>query len=154
MRIYYNQPAEDANAIVPNTVEDYELAIQAALKAMLNVPVYKNYNQNFAKQPVFVTWQLRSLARQVFTGTNKNLGIEMPRVQISVFAQNPQEGSQLAQTLISTWNGYTGHINPNNTGPVCGKITVDYLYQTFDDKYNLTQTILDVALYVTGAPNS
>lgn len=153
MRIYYQQGTQDDAAIQPNTVEDYELAIQSALKTLFAVPVYKNYNQNFAQQPTFVTWQLRSLQRQVFTGTPKVLGIEMPRAQISIYAQNPQEGSQLAQTLIEHWNGFTGHINPANIGPVCGKITVDYLYQTFDDKYNLTQTILDVAFYVTGAPN-
>lgn len=90
---------------------------------------------------------------QVFTGTPKVLGIEMPHIQVSVFAQNPNTSSDLAQTVIGQWNGYTGYLNPNQTGILCGKVTVDYVYQTFDDKYNLTQTVLDVALYVTGAPN-
>lgn len=155
MRIYSSSDAPVSGAILPNTVADYEESIQTGLSAILvDVPVYKNYNRNFAQEPTFATWQLRSLARQVFTGKPKVLGIAMPHVQVSIFSQDQNLSSDLANEVIYAWNGYTGYINPNQVGIVCGKVTVDYVYQTFDDKYNLTQTVLDVALYVTGAPNN
>ena len=133
-------------------VVDYETAIQARLVSITGTKakVYKLFNRNFANDPSFVTWQLRNVHQQVYSGIyNTNLGIGTPTVQITVFDQSESNGVANAQLIVNSLHGFTGYLNPNNTGILIGKADVDWVYQTYDNTVGLSQVVLDVLLNVT-----
>ena len=72
-----------------NNAVQYGKAIQAQLQSIVTpVPVYAAFNRNFATQPKFITWMLRNVHQDVYTGPNQNnKGIDRPIFQMSVFTQ-------------------------------------------------------------------
>lgn len=83
-------------------VNQYAKAIQAQLSAIISpVPVYANFNRNFATQPEFVTWQLRNVHQDVYTGIYQNVkGIDSPVFQISVFSGSMENGFLIANQIL------------------------------------------------------
>ena len=123
----------------------YAQAIQAQLSATVNpVPVYANFNRNFASQPKFLTWQLRNVHQPVYTGQNQaNKGIDRPIYQTSIFTQDMQDGFNIANTILQSLHGYSGTFG----GLIyVAKVDVTWLYNTYDDKVRLHQIILDTTL--------
>ena len=120
----------------------YAQAIQAQLKSTCNpVPVYANFNRNFATEPKFVTWQLRNVHQPVYTGTTQSVkGIDTPVFQTSVFAQNMSDAFTVSNTIIQALHGYSGVVGGLIYVP---KIDVNMLYNTYDDQVKLHQIILD-----------
>ena len=70
-----------------NNPATYAQAIQYQLASIVTpIPVYANFNRNFATEPKFITWNLRNIHQEVFTGTNQNKkSIDRPIFQISIF---------------------------------------------------------------------
>lgn len=126
-------------------VADYAKAIQAHLKTVVGVvPVYASFNRNWADEPKFVTWQLRNVHQEVYTGIyQNNKGIDRPVFQISVFAITMQECFELSNTIIQAMHGYTGMIG--GTLPI-SKADVNMLYNSYDDTINLFSVFLDCTL--------
>ena len=127
-------------------VSDYAQGIQSKFSSVVSpVPVYANFNRNFATEPKFVTWQLRNVHQPVYTGTTQSIkGIDTPVVQATVFAQNMQDAFNISNTIIQALHGYTG-----NFGSVyVTKCDVDFLYNTYDDQVKLHQIILDCRLSI------
>lgn len=125
-------------------VLDYAKAIQYQLAAVVNpVPVYANFNRNFATQPKFITWQLRNVHQPVYTGPVQSVkGIDTPVFQATVFAQDMQDAFGLSNTIIQALHGYAGQFGGTN-GFNVSKIDVNWLYNTYDDQVKLHQVILD-----------
>ena len=73
-----------------NNITQYAQAIQEQLTAIFSpVPVYAMFNRNFATQPKFVTWQLRNVHQDVYTGHyQRNKGIDRPKFEISIYKSN------------------------------------------------------------------
>ena len=69
-----------------NNPASYAKAIQAQLTSILQpegVPVYINFNRNYATEPKFLTWQIRNIHQPVYTGqTQGNKGIDRPIFQL------------------------------------------------------------------------
>ena len=126
-------------------IATYAKAIQAQLVSTVNpVPVYANFNRNFATQPKFVTWQLRNVHQPVYTGTTQSIkGIDTPIAQISVFAQTMDDAFNITNTIIQALHGYSGTLG----GLIyISKMDVDMLYNTYDDQVKLHQIILDARI--------
>ena len=126
-------------------VSVYAQAIQAQLTTVVNpVPVYANFNRNFATEPKFVTWQLRNVHQPVYTGPVQSVkGIDTPVSQITVFAQKMQDAFGITNTVIQALHGYTGLLG----GLVyVSKMDVNMLYNTYDDQVKLHQIILDARM--------
>lgn len=120
----------------------YAQAIQAQLKTVVNpIPVYANFNRNFATEPQFVTWQLRNVHQPVYTGTTQSVkGIDTPIFQTTVFAQNMTDAFTISNTIIQALHGYSGTVG----GLIyVSKIDISMLYNTYDDQVKLHQIILD-----------
>jgi hypothetical protein len=132
-----------------NNVLDYATAIQAQLSNVVNpVPVYANFNRNFATQPKFVTWQLRNVHQPVYTGQVQSVkGIDTPIFQASIFAQQMQDAFGIANTIIQALHGYAGQFGGTGGFDV-SKIDVNWLYNTYDDQVKLHQIILDCRMYI------
>lgn len=131
-----------------NTVY-YAESIQYQLAGIFTpVPVYANFNRNFASQPKFVTWQLRNVHQPVYTGqTQNNKGIDRPVFQISIFAQSMADAFNLSNTLLQSLHGYSGTFgNPSANGFFVAKADVVWLYNTYDNELGLNQIILDCTL--------
>jgi hypothetical protein len=126
---------------------NYATAIQAQLVSVCTpVPVYANFNRNFAKEPKFVTWQLRNVHQDVYTGqTQSNKGIDRPVYQMSVFAQSMSDAFNLSNTILQSLHGYTGFYG-GPTGIWVAKSDVFWLYNTYDNELGLNQIILDCTL--------
>jgi hypothetical protein len=123
----------------------YAQAIQAQLTAIVNpVPVYANFNRNFATQPKFLTWQLRNVHQPVYTGnTQSNKGIDKPVFQTSIFTQDMQDGFNISNTILQSLHGYSGEFG----GLIyVAKADVQWLYNTYDNTIGLHQIILDTTL--------
>ena len=132
-------------------VNDYAQSIQWQLSDIISpVPVYANFNRNFATQPDFVTWQLRNVHQPVYTGqTQNNKGIDRPVFQMTVFAQNMTDAFNLSNTILQSLHGYSGMFgNPSNGGFFVAKADVVWLYNTYDNELGLNQIILDCTLDV------
>jgi hypothetical protein len=125
----------------------YAQAIQAQLAAIVTpVPVYANFNRNYATQPKFITWNLRNVHQPVYTGTNQNnKGIDRPIFQISVFTQSFVDAMTISNTILQSLHGYSGQFG-GATGFYISKADVDWLYNTYDNEIGLQQVIMDCTL--------
>lgn len=122
----------------------YAQSIQSQLALVFNpVPVYANFNRNWATEPKFVTWQLRNVHQDVYTGqTQNNKGIDRPIFQCSIFAQQLSDALAMSNTLLQTLHGYSG-----NFGSLyVAKCDINWLYNTYDNEIGLQQIILDCQL--------
>jgi hypothetical protein len=130
-----------------NNPYDYAKAIQYQLESILTpVPVYINFNRNWATQPKFATWQLRNVHQPVYTGqTQSNKGIDRPVFQISLFAQDAADVFNLSNTVLQSLHGYSGQFGGVD-GFFIAKADVMWLYNTYDDSIKLQQIILDCTL--------
>lgn len=123
---------------------DYAKAIQYQLKQSVSpVPVYANFNRNFATEPKFVTWQLRNVHQPVYTGQVQSVkGIDTPIFQCNVFAQDMTDAFGIANSVIQALHGYAGQFG-GSTGFNVSKVDVSWLYNTYDDQVKLHQIVLD-----------
>jgi hypothetical protein len=133
-----------------NNITQYAQAIQEQLTSIFTpVPVYALFNRNFATQPKFVTWQLRDVHQDVYTGYKTNKGIDRPTFQISIFTSNLQtgmaDGLALTNTLLQSLHGYSGMFGTTN-GFNISKADVQMLYHGYDDEIDLFNVFLDCTL--------
>jgi hypothetical protein len=126
---------------------NYAKAIQAQLASIVTpVPVYANFNRNFATEPKFLTWQLRNVHQPVYTGTTQSVkGIDRPTFQISVFAQNMVDCFDISNTILQSLHGYSGQFG-GSTGFYISKADVMWLYNTYDNTVGLHHIIMDCTL--------
>jgi len=114
------------------------------------VPVYSNFNRNWATQPKFLTWQLRNVHQPVYTGqTQSNKGIDRPTFQISIFTVEMGDAFSLSDDILQQLHGYSGMFgDPNTNGFFVAKADVVWLYNTYDNTLGLNQIILDCTIDV------
>ena len=127
----------------------YAQCIQYQLSDIVSVPVYANFNRNWATQGSgFLTWNLRNVHQPVYTGqTQSNKGIDRPIFQVSVFAKDMDDAFILANQVIQSLNGYSGTFgNPATNGFWVAKVEVVWLFNTYDDALGLNQIILDCTM--------
>lgn len=131
-----------------NNPSVYAQAIQAQLTSIVTpIPVYANFNRNFATEPSFITWQLRNVHQPVYTGQNQNnKGIDRPIFQISIFSQNMQNAFNISNTVLQSLHGYSGLFGGATYGFQISKADVNWLYNTYDNTIGLHQIILDCQL--------
>jgi len=132
-----------------NNPVNYAEAIQYQLANIVTpVPVYANFNRNFAKQPKFLTWQLRNIHQPVYTGgIQSNKGIDTPTFQISIFAQEMSDAFNLSDDILQSLHGYSGQFGGDD-GFFIAKSDVFWLYNSYDDELKLHQIFLDCTIYV------
>lgn len=125
----------------------YAQAIQYQLANIVTpIPVYANFNRNYATQPKFLTWNLRNVHQEVYTGTNQNnKGIDRPVFQISVFTQTFEDAMTTSNLILQSLHGYSGQFG-GGSGFYISKADVDWLYNTYDDELGLQQVIMDCTL--------
>lgn len=125
----------------------YAQAIQAQLLTVFSpVPVYANFNRNWAVEPKFVTWQLRNVHQEVYTGQEQSVkGIDRPIFQASIFAQSYNDALTMANTLLQELHGYSGQFGGVG-GIYVAKCDIHWLYNTYDNEIGLNQIILDCQL--------
>ena len=130
-----------------NNIAQYATAIQAQLKSVVGtVPVYSLFNRNFATEPLFVTWQLRDVHQDVYTGIyQSNKGIDRPTFQISIFAINMQDAFDLSNTVIQALHGYAGQFG-GVTGFNISKADVVWLFNGYDNTIGLHNIFMDCTL--------
>ena len=126
---------------------DYAKAIQAQLATVFSpVPVYANFNRNWATEPKFVTWQLRNVHQEVYTGQNQaNKGIDRPIFQTTIFAQSYNDALNMANDLLQDLHGYSGQFG-GTSGIYVSKCDCHWLYNTYDNEIGLQQIVLDCQL--------
>lgn len=132
-----------------NNPVDYAKAIQYQLANIVApIPVYANFNRNFAKQPKFLTWQLRNIHQPVYTGSVQSVkGIDRPIFQISIFAQNMDDAFNISDDILQSLHGYSGQFGGVN-GFFIAKADVFWLYNSYDDELKLHQIFLDCTIDV------
>lgn len=132
-----------------NNPVSYAEAIQYQLANIVTpVPVYSNFNRNYAKQPEFLTWQLRNIHQDVYTGGIQDIkGIDTPIFQISIFAQNSNDAFNLSDDILQSLHGYSGQFGGPN-GFFIAKADVHWLYNSYDNELGLNQIFLDCMIYV------
>lgn len=130
-----------------NNPSNYALAIQAQLTATASpVPVYASFNRNYATQPKFITWNLRNVHQDVYTGTTQSVkGIDRPVFQTNIYSGTLQEGFDIANTIIQALHGYSGQFGGVG-GFYVSKIDIAWLYNTFDNDIGLHAIYLDCTM--------
>ena len=130
---------------------DYAECIQYQLAAVVApVPVYANFNRNYATQDKFLTWQLRNIHQPVYTGqTQNNKGIDRPIFQVSIFGKTMDDAFNLSNEILQSLHGYSGTFgNPSTNGFFVAKIDCMWLYNTYDNTLGLNQIIIDCTMDV------
>jgi hypothetical protein len=127
----------------------YAAAIQYQLAGIVTpIPVYANFNRNWATEPKFVTWNMRNIHQPVYTGQNQNnKGIDRPIFQISIFTQAFQDALSVSNSILQSLHGYSGLFG-GASGFYISKADVDWLYNTYDNEVGLQQIILDCTIDV------
>ena len=130
-----------------NNPVDYGKAIQYQLQSIVSpVPVYAAFNRNFATEPKFITWMLRNVHQQVFTGPNQNnKSIDRPIFQISIFTQGIEDGFTISNQILQSLHGYTGQFG-GPSGFWIAKADVFWLYNSYNNEEKLAQIFLDCTL--------
>jgi hypothetical protein len=128
----------------------YGKAIQYQLANIVDpVPVYASFNRNFAREPKFITWQLRNVHQPVYTGqTQSNKGIDRPVFQISIFTQKIEDGFAISNQVLQSLHGYSGQFGSPSEGFFIAKADVVWLYNSYDNEQNLAQVFLDCTIDV------
>jgi len=128
----------------------YGKAIQYQLANIVTpVPVYASFNRNFAREPKFLTWQLRNVHQPVYTGqTQGNKGIDRPVFQISIFTQKIEDGFTISNQVLQSLHGYSGQFGSPTDGFFIAKADVVWLYNSYDNEQNLAQVFLDCTIDV------
>jgi len=131
-------------------VNQYAKAIQAQLGGIITpIPVYANFNRNFATQPDFVTWQLRNVHQPVYTGSTQSVkGIDTPTFQISVFSTSMENSFLTANTILQSLHGYSGLFGGATYGFQISKADVVWLYNGYDNEINLFNIFMDCTIYI------
>jgi hypothetical protein len=131
-------------------VREYAQAIQAQLSSIVTpIPVYANFNRNYATQPKFLTWQLRDVHQPVYTGNIQNIkGIDTPVFQISVFTQNMADGFDTANDILQSLHGYSGTFGGGGHSFNVSKADVVWLYHGYDNEIGLHNIFMDCTLYI------
>jgi hypothetical protein len=131
-------------------VNQYAQAIQAQLSSIITpVPVYANFNRNFATEPKFVTWSLRNVHQPVYTGQiQSNKGIDTPIFQISVFTTQMADGFDIANTILQSLHGYSGLFGGATYGFQISKADVVWLYHGYDNEVGIHNIFMDCTLYI------
>lgn len=126
---------------------DYAKAIQSHITAIVTpVPVYASYNRNYATQDKFITWTLRNVHQEVYTGQVQSVkGIDRPVFQLSVFSKTLEDGFNIANTIIQSLHGYSGQFG-GTSGFNISKADVHWLYNAYDDSIKLNSIYLDCTL--------
>lgn len=129
---------------------DYAKAIQAHLQAIVTpVPVYAAFNRNFSTEPKFVTWMLRNVHQDVYTGGTQSVkGIDRPTFQISIFTQGMEDGFSISNQILQSLHGYTGLFGGATYGFWIAKADVFWLYNSYDDQNKMCQVFLDCTIDV------
>jgi hypothetical protein len=129
---------------------DYAKAIQAHLQAIVTpVPVYSAFNRNFSTEPKFVTWMLRNVHQDVYTGGTQSVkGIDRPTFQISIFTQGMEDGFSISNQILQSLHGYTGLFGGATYGFWIAKADVFWLYNSYDDQNKMCQVFLDCTIDV------
>lgn len=129
---------------------DYAKAIQAHLQAIVTpVPVYSAFNRNFSTEPKFVTWMLRNVHQEVYTGGTQSVkGIDRPTFQISIFTQGMEDGFSISNQILQSLHGYTGLFGGATYGFWIAKADVFWLYNSYDDQNKMCQVFLDCTIDV------
>lgn len=125
---------------------NYGKAIQYQLANIVTpVPVYAAFNRNFATQPQFVTWMLRNVHQEVYTGQNQgNKGIDRPIFQISIFTQQIEDGFTISNQILQSLHGYSGMLgNAGDGGFYISKADCQWLYNSYDNENKLAQIFID-----------
>ena len=127
-----------------NNPVNYAEAIQYQLASIVDpVPVYANFNRNFAKQP-----KLRNIHQPVYTGgVQSNKGIDRPTFQISIFAQSMSDAFGLSDEILQSLHGYSGQFGGVD-GFFIAKADVFWLYNSYDDELKIHQIFLDCTIDV------
>jgi len=125
----------------------YAQTIQYQLTSIVSpIPVYANFNRNFANEPQWITWQLRNVHQPVYTGSNQSVkGIDRPIFQISVFAQQMDDAFNISNSILQSLHGYSGLFG-GVSGFQISKADVDWLYNTYDNTIGLHHIIMDCTL--------
>ena len=128
----------------------YGKAIQYQLANIATpVPVYASFNRNFAREPKFLTWQLRNVHQPVYTGqTQSNKGIDRPVFQISIFTQKIEDGFTISNQVLQSLHGYSGQFGSPTDGFFIAKADVVWLYNSYDNEQNMAQVFLDCTIDV------
>ena len=131
-------------------VNQYAKAIQAQLSGIISpIPVYANFNRNFATQNDFVTWQLRNVHQPVYTGNVQSVkGIDTPTFQMSVFSTTMENSFLTANTILQSLHGYSGLFGGATYGFQISKADVVWLYNGYDNEINLFNIFMDCTLYI------
>ena len=134
---------------VQQNPSQYAAAIQYQLASIVTpIPVYANFNRNYATQPKFLTWQLRNIHQPVYTGQNQaNKGIDRPTFQISIFAQNMADAFNISNDILQSLHGYSGQFG-GPSGLYISKADVYWLYNSYDNELGLHQVFLDCTIDV------
>jgi hypothetical protein len=129
---------------------DYAKAIQAHLQAIVTpVPVYSAFNRNFSTEPKFITWMLRNVHQDVYTGGTQSVkGIDRPTFQISIFTQGMEDGFSISNQILQSLHGYTGLFGGATYGFWIAKADVFWLYNSYDDQNKMCQVFLDCTIDV------
>lgn len=135
-----------ATQINPTTLA---LAIQEQLATTASpIPVYASFNRNYATQPKFITWNLRNVHQDVYTGTTQSVkGIDRPVFQANIFSSTLQDGFDIANTIIQALHGYSGQFG-GVSGLYISKLDINWLYNTFDNDIGLHAIYLDCTMDV------
>jgi len=130
-----------------NSPSVYAQAVQNQLSGIVApVPVYANFNRNFATEGQFITWQLRNIHQPVYTGVYQNVkGIDRPIIQINIFAQQMNDAFNISNLILQSLHGYSGQFGGVN-GFNIAKADVVWLYNTYDNSVGLNHIILDCTL--------
>ena len=134
-----------------NVINDYATAIQWQLSDIITpIPVYNNFNRNWATQEKFVTFHLRNVHQPVYTGIpQNNKGIDTPIFDIAVYTKEIPDCYDIADSIIQSLHGYQGMFgNPSSSGFPISKADVYMRYQSYDDEIRLYSILMDCTLYI------
>ena len=93
-------------------INEFGKALKALFPALPANAITVGYQKAIATNPLFIVWTVRNISQQVFTGGTESRGIDKPTFILDIAGRKLSDVAGAADTIIDTWNGFTGLLTP------------------------------------------
>lgn len=132
---------------------DYGSAVRNRLESLLGSewPVFHLFNRKKEDHSKFIVYSVRDVGTEVFAGSKTNHGIDSPTIQLSFFANDPDDNDAAFKKVSDFFHGYTGQLASNTSGlgvSISAKCSVKHLMSTYDEAESVFQLVAEIDLFV------
>ena len=94
-------------------ITEFGKALKALFPALPPNAITVGYQKAISVNDLFIVWSFRNISQQTFTGGTESRGIDKPIFALDIAGRRLSEVADTVDTIIDSWQGFTGLLTPN-----------------------------------------